>query len=246
MLTHTIQSTISSLITICIAAFTTNILVGLVIIIGIIILFRIKKYFDKEKDEYDRRIYTKITETDISIANQFTNRIDTLYTPSYMNLFDSNKFNPVIGLTESCQVWDKRNLMSMYSRFMIDIIRTIIIFSLLLYLWYHDNITLIIFVVSNMNRLFSFLDIISYLEQIKGISGGRLSATFAMMDELYVEELYVDTKIRKNSIIDIINRFLTKPINKPILKKPQKIIQKTLYKIFKYTIFIKKLVIHYV
>jgi len=183
MITYAIESTIDAFIVIVIA-FTVNISIGFVIIVGTFILFKLRTLFNKEAEQQDKQMGKKMNEVHITSSNQFTNRIDIIYTPTYSTLFSQDKYDPVIGLINICQVWDNRNILSKYSRSAIDVIQSAIVLFFSIYLWYSSQMDIIIFVVVNNNRLFGFLNVMSHLEEVKNVSGSRLSTSFTMIDEL--------------------------------------------------------------
>jgi ABC-type multidrug transport system fused ATPase/permease subunit len=212
MLSYASQNAIDA-ITLVFISFIMDTSIGLVTISGTYLLFKIQKQLNKEVGELDKQMGSKMTTVHLYRSNQFTNRADILHTPTYRALFNSDKYDPIIGLTRSCKIWDDRNLLSLYSKSAIDIIRATIILVLCVYLWYINKINLIVFTIVNNSRMFGSIDVMFTLEEAKNISGGRLSTSFSMIDSLFNQH----TDQAKHSIREAILKTL-KYINNTIYR----------------------------
>ena len=198
-LSYALQSTVGSIV-IFVVAFQNNWSIALVIIFGSAILYQIKKRLNSGLSEIDKKLGDTTNNINLAIANQFANRTDIQYTPKYETLFDDKAYNPVHGLVDSCQVWDDRRLVANKSSTVINVIRPLILMGLCAYLWYIEEVKMIVFVIINDYSLFGFLDVIAQLEQVKDISGSRITSSFKMIDEITdLEEVVVE----KTSVPDI-------------------------------------------
>lgn len=165
--------------------FTTFHISPLICLIGIvfsIILYGLNIHLDKAVHEFDQNVGDAQIEADIVIANQHALKLDITYSPQIQKLHKPYEYNPVKGLVESINLWDKRNIRTLKTNMTINIIRQLIIAALILYL-YNDR-SLIIFIIINGSKLFGFLDSIRGIIEITNISKSRTIASFNMLDEL--------------------------------------------------------------
>lgn len=183
MISRTLQMTIESSVTLIIASMN-DLSIGLTIIIGSFILFKIKKYLNIELSNTDKKMADTMTEIQLLTSNQFTNRNDKLYSPKYETLLSPDQYDPINGMTKNCQVWNDRNLFSKQTNTVINIMKPMIIIILACYLQSIQKIELIIFVVVNHNKLFGFINVITQLDEVKDLSGSRIASSFKMLDHI--------------------------------------------------------------
>ena len=218
-MTHTLSYTLQSMIqstVVLVVAFTNDLSIGIAIIIGSIILFKLKKYLDKQLTEVDSKMADTMNSIQLCTSNQFANRIDIGYTPTFKTLYEPVQFDPINGLQQSQEVWDNRDNLSNKSEAIINTIQCIYIVALSLYLWYIQKAPLIIFVIINNNNLFGFLDVIINLEQVKNISSSRVATSFKMIDEIIEEQTLLTEVVVVSSVDEDIDQIQIKDINRKI------------------------------
>jgi ABC-type multidrug transport system fused ATPase/permease subunit len=183
MLSYVISRIISSF-SILMVSFTNDWSIAMTIIIGTYILFKIRNYLNTELNNLDKEMGNSMDNLSIIISNQFAMRADIQYVSRFKILMEANSYDPINGCTRSCEIWDNRDILSIYSNTIINIIKSTIIIGISIYLWYIQKSELIMFILVNSDNLFGFMDVMTNLDNVKNISSGRTASSFKMIDEL--------------------------------------------------------------
>jgi ABC-type multidrug transport system fused ATPase/permease subunit len=196
-ITHTIIRTVRNSIdavTILTIGFMNDITIGLFIIIGTTLLYRYKKYFDKELVKIDESMHEKVIKTQIKISNRITNSNDVNYNPSFRQLVKPQEYDIIGGYKMSNEIWTERDKLSTESTSKIASCECILIVFAIIYLYLIDNTSMVLFVIIYRDTLFSFLHVLNELDETKNIYNGRLTSSYEM----------INTAIENNSKIQII------------------------------------------
>jgi len=222
---QSVEMTIDAL-SILFITFTNNVLVGFFVVIGTIILFKLNQKLSINISNLDAQIKTKIDRINNDTCNQFTQRVDIMYSPLYKKLYTEDMYNPINGLVDSYKIWDDRDILSQKTKLIVNVVRVIMLVFVSLYLMYSGNIGLVIFLIINSNRIFGFSNVISYLSEVRDIAKSHVTSTFAMLDDLI--ELYENDAItiitdnnhnhnnNNNNLIGTINKIEINDIKKNV------------------------------
>ena len=189
MISFVIRTFINTVIFLVIS-LTTNFVIPLVIVPGSYVIYKLKKHMSTKISEWDKQMGDKMTKLDIEFANQCATRVDIQYNPSYANLCNKNKYDPINGLVTKSDVWDERHIALDKVNTLMDLIRNAVTLVLSAYLWYVGQFRSILFVIVNSHTLFGFLEVKSKLDEVRDLAGSRLVTSFVMFDSLV--EVYGD------------------------------------------------------
>ena len=215
MLSDTIQSCIDIFIMMIITCMT-DLYLGLYILIASIVLYGFKTKLNKKLTQYDKDMSSKIIDINMIISNQYVNRGDIIFSPSYSKLFMQSQYNPIHGFMKESEIWHKREIINKKSMAIIDMLKTVIIVLLAFVLLYQNKVKLVVFLIINNYRIISFLNFINDMDGVKNLAEGRVASSFVMIQSVLTDNFRTDCGIIDDiSTIDIydINKKITNTIS---------------------------------
>jgi ABC-type multidrug transport system fused ATPase/permease subunit len=166
-------------------AFYNYWLIGLVIICGSFMMYKIRQCYNYKLKKVDLEIASVCKKIRLVNSNQYTNRTDCLVNPLIQNIMKPTQYNPVYGHSDVITVWDSRDRLNDIQQLANEISKSILIILLNLYMI--NNQKMVIWILINSSKLFGFIDIISNLDQINNLSSCKITPHLKIIDELNLE-----------------------------------------------------------
>ena len=204
MLSDTIQSCIDIVIMMVITCMT-NIYLGIYILIASIILYLSKKKLNKKLTQYDKDMSGKIIDISMIISNQYINRGDIIFSPSYLKLFVPTQYNPINGFMKESEIWNKREIINKKSMAIVDMLKTIIIVLFAFLLLYQNKVKLVVFMIVNNYRIISFLNFINDMDGVKNLAEGRVANSFIMIQSAINDNFNNVNNVNLNNVNNLNN-----------------------------------------
>jgi ABC-type multidrug transport system fused ATPase/permease subunit len=168
-------------------AFYNSPKIVIVIIIGSIIIYKIREQFNEKLEIANSQINNDCKQIRLTNSNRYTNRVECSINPQMKKLMNPTQYNPVYGHIEIIKKWNSHNYLSLSLRLINEIFKALFIIILSLYVL--DNQKMILWILVNGTKLFGLTDIVSQIDDIKNLSSSRMIQYIKMIDELELETI---------------------------------------------------------
>ena len=164
-----------------------------------------KKKLNKKLTQYDKDMSGKIINISMIISNQYINRGDIIFSPSYLKLFVPTQYNPINGFMKESEIWNKREIINKKSMAIVDMLKTIIIVLFAFVLLYQNKVKLVVFMIVNNYRIISFLNFINDMDGVKNLAEERVANSFIMIQSAINDNFNNVNNVNLNNVNNLNN-----------------------------------------
>ena len=186
-----------SIMSFVVMAFFNSWIVGLVVVLGSVTISLCRRHFNADLERVNSEMGDRAKAVRLATSNRHINRSDHAVNHVMQTLMNPSQYNPINGLVESISIWDQRDGLSRYSKLIDRATKAVVLISVCFFIIYDKK--MVVWILLNGHKLFGFTDIISRIDDIRTLMGGRIAPHLKIIEALKLEDsLQVKIRIDDN------------------------------------------------
>jgi ABC-type lipoprotein export system ATPase subunit len=167
-------------------AFFNSWFVGMVIVLGSVAISLFRRHFNADLERVNSEMSDRSKAVRLATSIQHTGRFDLAVNPAMRQLMTPDQYNPVNGFANSIRIWDQRDNLSHFSKLIDRTTKAVVLLSVCFFI-IHDK-KMVVWILLNGHKLFGFTNIISRIDDIRNLMGGRIAPHLELIKALRLEE----------------------------------------------------------